>query len=528
MGVATAQPAASIEQYDQLEADVDEALRQARIERYGANRYLRFALSHFQHRMVSQADPARRFVPPAWFHADLTAAIDATLRTPNGRLAYAMSRKFAKSTYGPEIGSLYAAAEGLAYNQVIVGASSDEREYLTRLRNVTNEIERNPTLLAEHPRLAFARDAKNQWISHKDREIVLGAGRIGAMPLGGNIRGQSYDGKRPDVIWLDDPETRKLVRSPERLKEAWNWIQEDLLPALAPGGRVIWGGTYLGYDCLLKRARGAPPDGKGWPGPEVPIETEDQVPNWPQLFPFEECRRMESSTDLGPRAYAIEMLLKPQADEDKLFTVEQFEQSAYSRNRLTRAGDRWLIDGQPLTVYQRVDPASGKYEDKGDYFALATVGFNPHTEDLYLLDLFRGRVPYRRQVEICRESYDHWQPRLQRIEANQVQVWLKQGVLETRAMRVEEINSTKGKFERIETWSILVANGKVHLDLSHQSQRELVHHEADHYPLGKYDDGLDAVSGACEDALEHGGGGSAEDYHVVKTSAAEDPAVRTF
>lgn len=463
---------------------------------------MRFALTYFQHRMVRQNDPLRLFVPPAWFHHELTARLYGAVSTANAQMAGAYARLFAKSTYGTEILSLYAAATEQRRNIVVIGAPSEEKEYLTRVRNVTRELELNDRLMADYPGLKPARDKKGQWVSYTDKEVILSNGcRIAGMPLGGNIRGQSYEGYRPDLVILDDAQTRKMARSPEQMRNARQWIEEDVIGSLGPGASMVFLGTYLSHDCLLSWLRKPPPDGKGWEGPEVPVENSEQKPNWPEMFPFEECRRLER--EHGPRAYAIERLLKPQAESDRIFFREQFTRNGYNRALLARTSDGGTeYNGARLLVVQRVDPTGGAKRDANNWCAIATIGIDPRTEVMYLLGLYRLRGPYGAQVDACHQEYDDWRPLKQRIESNACQVWLAQGVLEERAMRVEPVNSTRGKHERMESWAILVGNDKVKFNLEDATQQALID-EAETYPLGRNDDLLDSVSGACEDALEH-------------------------
>ena len=484
-------------------------VQRARVEALARDPFMRFCLTYFQHRMFRQDDPARAFTPPAWFHHELTARLHKLAITPNDELAGAYARNFAKSTYGTEWFALYCAAERLRRNIPIVGAPSEEKEYQTRLRNITQEIETNDALRRDYPGLLPKRDAKNQWISYTDAEVILSNGvRIASMPFGGNIRGQSYDGYRPDLVLLDDPQTLKMARSSDQMKRGRQWIEQDLFGALGPGGSVSMLGTFLAHDCLLSWIRKPVEDGgKGWDGPCVPIEDDEQEPNWPAMFPFSECRRLERKH--GTRAYTIERLLKPQADSDQILREEWFRANTYDRALLSynKQSQRWEYNGSPLRTFQRVDPAGGKTRDKDDEFSLATVGIDPRTETQYLLGLVHLRGPYRVQVELCHSEYDQWHPERQRIEANACQQWLAQGVLETRSGTFEEYNTSRGKHERIESWAIPVENGKVKFDLTQPAQQYLLS-QALEYPLGAHDDCLDAVSGACEDAVELGKGGS--------------------
>lgn len=501
-----------------------------RIEGHAGDDYMAFRLKYLSHKMRRRTG---EFVTPAPSHHQLTGDLCQLARRQSeiDHLTGSYSRGFGKSVIGTEDFTLFLVCgspdrHGVPTvlrpeNVVIVGASSVEKEYQTRLRNITAELDTNEALLADFPGIRPAKDKKGGWVSYTDHRVVLSSGSvISCMPWRGNIRGQSYMGLRPTFILIDDPETPDMVRSPDLLKRGRAWFEGDVMGAESGEAMtIVWLGTFLSYDCLLRWVQQpelGEEGGKGWTSPSgaphfVPLLDADGNSNWPAYFPLDRVAKLKKKH--GERGFAIERMLQVRPDGDQVFFRRWFVDHKYSKAAALNRDEqgRWHIyDGPPLEVFQRVDPASGKYKDKGDRFVVATVGIDPKTEDLYLLGLFRGRVPLKVQVETCIGEYDHWQPSMQTIEVNAMQVWLAQGVLDKRALRIRELNSTKNKHERIEAWSMLVANGKVHVDLDDEAQAHLVQ-EAEEYPLAAQNDMLDAFSGACEDALafyRRGGQGS--------------------
>lgn len=504
-----------------------------RIANYARDPFMEYRLRYLSHRMMSKGNPKKgtrsRFIPPAWFHHEMSRQLVmlATGQSAADHFTGAFSRAFGKSTQGTEDFTLWAICEGYYRNVVIVGASSQEKEYQTRLRNITQELETNEALRRDYPGILPAKDQKGQQVKWTDAEIICANGcRVACMPYGGNIRGQSYNTQRPDLIIFDDPEKRRDARSPAWLKEAKRWFEEDVLGSEgAEGVDIIWNGTYLSYDCLLlwlhlpeavEDEHGEIPEGrfgKGWSGPDgvplvVPMINDEGESNWPDYFPLEKVERIQRK--MGPRGFAIERQLKVQEESDKIFTEELLLQQSENRDHRTGLVETsrgyWELRGEGLSVYSHCDPSSGEEVAKGkkdekDYGVIATVGID-RNENLYLLDLERGRFPYHLLVKKIKESHDHWHPLRFGIEANAVQSWLKQGVLKSRTLPVVPITSTKSKYERIESFSLNLHNRKFWFD-RRQGHQESFYAEGILYPLSEHDDVLDSVAQACELALEH-------------------------
>lgn len=506
--------------------------RERRIKRYGTNPFMRFCLRHGQRKMVWREGKNKGcFVPPSVNHQDFTRDIDLALRrkTPVREVMGAWHREGAKSTFGTEWTAEYGLGEELVGNVVIVGAPSVQKEYNTRLRNIMRDIEEpGSTLRTEYPKLFPAKDAKKGWVKYTDSEVIFdNGGRLAAIPMGGNIRGQSIDGRRPDLVILDDPETRKLVRSKTLLPEARRWVEEDLIGSLGPDAIIIWNGTFLSYNCLLRWAMTPESEGgKGWSAPKgspfiVPIDDGDGElvgnSNWPSYFPRERIAYLLKKH--GPRAFAIERRLKVRPDEDAIYLEEWWERNQHGAYMAGSPGawhpmgglsgrpGNWELDGMPLRVVQAVDPAISQ-EDEADYFALATIGLHKETQRGFLLDMVRVKTPFPKQVALIYEQFDKWGPSAVFLETVAYQLALAQQVLSERAIPVVEVKRSRSedaKEERLTAFSIHASNDKIITNLKQSAQREMVQ-ESLEFPLGDHDDALDAVETAYEGALGHLGG----------------------
>jgi predicted phage terminase large subunit-like protein len=82
-----------------------------------------------------------------------------------------------------------------------------------------------------------------------------------------------------------------------------------------------------------------------------------------------------------------------------------------------------LVEKKQLKVWAACDLAIGEHE-KSDEYADAVVGVddrNPSSLDVYLLEIFHGRVPYTVQIARAREIFERWDPIRFGIEANAFQ-----------------------------------------------------------------------------------------------------------
>lgn len=495
----------------------NEALRDARVELFGTDPFMRFRLKYLSHRMRDRTSGL--FVPPAWFHYRITDDLDSLIRGRSeiDHMVAELSRAFAKSTVGTEDFALYCAAEELSLNTALIGASSQEKEYLTRMGNIIAELDGNLPLLSDYPGLSPQRDKKGQLTKYTDSVIVLENDcRIGAMPFGGNVRGQSWRSNRPRLAILDDPETRKMVRSKDLLAQGRDWIDNDLIGSEgAEGMAIVWFGTLLSYDCLL-RWISLPPErgGKGWTGPSgevlrVPMLRRDgdfESSNWPEYFTAKRCERIFNKH--GPRAFAIERQLDVRPGEDAVYHEEWFWKHTFSSKHLSRNAGRWELNGVPLSIYGAIDQAIGEEEEHAKS-AFVIVGIDD-SENVYVLEAVNERISFPKQCAKVEMLCDKWRPLAFGWEDVAYQRALSQQILTTRALPlvgIKRSTAAAAKEERLERHAVHWFNGKVYHDPDDPVQRDELLLQALEFPLGKLVDLLDAEETAVSLALKRKRGG---------------------
>jgi len=104
-------------------------------------------------------------------------------------------------------------------------------------------------------------------VSYTDKEVILSNGcRIAGMPLGGNIRGQAYESYRPDLVILDDPQTRKMARSAEQMRKAPDKDAAEVLRRVT--GLSVSDGKYVFVRGLGERYSSTEVDGVRIASPE--------------------------------------------------------------------------------------------------------------------------------------------------------------------------------------------------------------------------------------------------------------------
>ena len=101
----------------------------------------------------------------------------------------------------------------------------------------------------EKGEVEFIKDTETDCIvqfqdGHKFRIIAKGAEQ--------KLRGMLWNGKRPDLILVDDLENDELVLNKERRMKLRRWFFSALLPALSVKGKIRMWGTVLHMDALLE------------------------------------------------------------------------------------------------------------------------------------------------------------------------------------------------------------------------------------------------------------------------------------
>lgn len=307
---------------------------------------------------------------PGPFGEVVQAADEALEAAEIHAMATAAPRGHAKSTWGTLAFSAWAVLTGRkGYAQVVSDTQDQAKGFIEAVR----------TLIEESPRI------RGDWgqIQVEGPEglldIVVPNGPEGERPAfrlarlqgfgsGQRLRGRTFQGRRPDLIILDDVENDEAVENPDRRKKLRKWFIKAVLPALDPscGALAVWG-TILHEDSLLCSVL------RMFGGAIWRCWDEHETPLWPERFPAGHLRWLRATMDAeDPGSFAQEMENRAQGDDEKPFKA--FQEYEHLPER--------------LEVLTHVDPAMGKR--RGDFTALVTVGYAQGL--CYVLDAVIKRI----------------------------------------------------------------------------------------------------------------------------------------
>jgi hypothetical protein len=134
----------------------------------------------------------------------------------------------------------------------VIFISSTEGNAAEFVSNIYEELHNNDALIAEFGPFEFETDSKIDCIikfsdGHRFRIIARGAEQ--------KIRGKMWNGKRPNLIVMDDAEEDEAVANKDRREKFSNWFFRAAKQALSRQGKIRVHGTVLHEDSLLARLR---------------------------------------------------------------------------------------------------------------------------------------------------------------------------------------------------------------------------------------------------------------------------------
>ncbi|MDR3684768.1 MAG: phage terminase large subunit [Geothrix sp.] len=299
----------------------------------------------------------------------------------------AAPRGHAKSTWGTIAFSAWCILTGRkGYAQLVSDTQDQAKGFVEAIR----------TLIEESPRIRC--DWGQVQVEGPEGliDLVVPTGPEGERPAfrlarlqgfgsGQRLRGRTFQGRRPDLIILDDVENDEAVENPDRRKKLRRWFIKAVLPALDPscGALAVWG-TILHEDSLLWSVL------RMFGGAIWRCWDEGETPLWPERFPAGHLRWLRATMDAeDPGSFAQEMENRAQGDDEKPFKAFQEYDQLPER----------------LSVLTHIDPAMGKR--RSDFTALVTVGFAPDGL-CYVLDAVikrLGPTETGRAILAQRESY---------------------------------------------------------------------------------------------------------------------------
>jgi predicted phage terminase large subunit-like protein len=243
--------------------------------------------------------------------------------------------------------------------------------------------------------------------------LTSSGGGFVAAGVGGGITG-----KGAHVLVIDDPvKNREDAESQNNRDANWDWYTSTAYTRLAPGGGVLviltrWHDDDLAGRLLKATAEG----GDDWEVVRYPaIAEEDEEfrgagePLHPERYDHEALVRIQRA--VGPRDWSALYQQNPVADDGDYFTRDMIQYY-----------DPEDIDYNQMRFYAAWDLAIGK-KDRNDYSVGMVIGVNEYDE-LFIMDVVRGRFDGFELVERILDLYEQWKPSIIGIEKGHIEMAL--------------------------------------------------------------------------------------------------------
>lgn len=275
------------------------------------------------------------------------------------------------------------------------------------------EIEHNPRIRCDYGELTVEGE-ENEWIVSLPKvrdeggKWALRGAKVEAFGIGMSPRGRRFGEWRPAEFIGDDLEDSELARNPEREKNLWDWMMDEVLPALEPERyRFTVLGTMFGPLCMMERAKelAAKRDAQGRALGRLFLQqaVENGHSVWPERFSDAALERTRAQ--IGLRNWNRNFALISE-DPDKPFQAAWF--TDYEADAL---------DVSQLDVVAFLDPAISQ-SAMGCPRALITVGADRDSGRRYVLEAWVTRGTPMQMVDQIFEVNTRWQPRVIGIEIN--------------------------------------------------------------------------------------------------------------
>lgn len=468
------------------------------------------------------------------FHRKLSRILDSVSNVNRtARIAWAASRGHAKSAY---LSNAFPVHE-IAYRKrrmilIISETNAGSKKFI---KWVAGQLKYNVKLRADFGELLYEKKTMNEKDSEEAFLTTSGA-KMEATSLGMQIRGFRNGSQRPDLILLDDLESRDSNNTPELRQKAKDWLNQDLMPAYDPTQTaIIFMGTLVHHDSLLnyvlkerkdfvKNSFPAiikqPERSDLWaeferiykeyePSDEEiaameEMDDETAAPNvkaaltffeshreemekgaevlWPSRFPIQLL--VLEKMNYGNKAFNTEFQNNPIDEESQIFKIERFKYYETSMK----------FDHSDYYIGMGIDFAMGK--QRGDYSAIVVTAKHKKLGLIYVVDAFGARIHPDEFMRVIVEKVMHYQPDSIAAEAQMAQEFfvhkLKQE-LQAKGYparnRVKEIHQRTRKELRIEAMLPDIENETIRFNRDHA----LLLEQFERYGSNWHDDLPDAM-----------------------------------
>jgi len=514
-----------------------------------------FGKFFFQHMLTKPNNDFHK-----WAYAKTREILDEPAWSKGSKLSVAAPRGYAKSTLLSFVLPLWVVC--YERRDFILLISETQRQAEDFLDDIKNELQSNELLAEYFPHVCGKGEVR--W---RQDDVVLRSGsRIYAIGCGGKARGRKHRGKRPDLILLDDVESRESVESETTRDKLWHqWFNKEVAKAGHTDGSTdfIVIGTILHEDSLLSKLldRDLSPEWERvrfkavisfadrmdlwdmWREIFMTHEDENKAVEaayefykaneedmlqgvkvlWPEGESYYDLMVMCLTPD-GMSAFQSEKQNEPidvtrmivTKDELQTFTLESkpgkpqvkllrlSEQDELHHSELVRLDD--------LVFYGAWDPSKGKKSRHGDFSAIVTIGQDRHGI-IYVVDFDLKRRDVDQRMKDIFRLHAKYNYRLFVVETAAFQYFVKDSLLKrARALdsdlkyKLREDTGQTDKKLRIQGLVPYVHDGSLrfrhHTDWN-QEYREGINQLVGFDAGAKHDDAPDALAMAFE-LVKHG------------------------
>ncbi|MBM7454475.1 putative phage terminase large subunit-like protein [Oceanisphaera litoralis] len=457
----------------------------------------------------------RRFLPfvtrvepnyaPGWVHADICRRLEkfaeAIEQGRSPRLMIAMPPRHGKSALGSKTFPGWFLGRNASMEVITCSYSGDLAKDFSRKVRDMMDTEKYQTVFKT--RLSKSSQAVEKW-------MTTDGGGLAAAGVQGPITGR---GAHLGII--DDPvKDREEAESETTRQKIKDWYSSTFYTRLAPGGGVLIIQTRWHEDDLsgwlldvMKEAEREANETGTWP------EDADrwEVVNYPAVAQHDEEFRKQGEA-LHPDRYPLPALLRI-----KRTMIPRDWEALYQQNPVSQDGDyftkgmvRYYDKAPPLNtlrIYAAADLAIGQTE-QNDFSVFGVVGVCPE-QNLYLLDLHRGRWNSLGIIDKMMEIQRRWNPEIFGVETGHIDMTLEPFLLKRMAetgvhIPYEKLRTRgKDKVVRARPLQGRMEQGKVFFPRGAVWVEALVA-ELLSFPLGKHDDQVDMLAWIGQMLLQFG------------------------
>lgn len=387
-------------------------------------------------------------------------------------MAVAAPRGHAKSTVVSLVGVLHTALT--KKSRFIIITSNTYNQAKLFLETIKRELSTNEMI-----KFVYGEQETDKWA---EGEIELKCGvKIMAKGCGQQMRGLKYMNTRPDFVVLDDLENDELVQSKERREKLERWFNAEVLPSLAPKGRVVYVGTIIHEDALLLKVLTKYP---GWTTRIYKAIKEDGTTLWPALYTIEKLWQIKENYEKVGEGHLFwsEYMNTPMDDSIREFKREFFK---YYKP--------WELP-QNLRIITSVDLAISK-KDGADDTVVMTIGIGADNTK-YVIEYSAEKMDLFETVEEIFKHINRHKSQILVIEnvayqEAMVQLMKKEMQLRNQYVKIEPVATRMDKYQRIRGLLPHYRMGKV---FHRALESEKLEGELLSFPRGKHDDIPDALS----------------------------------